>query len=45
MYNDRKHMVRLSRISMGEGDSHFNVSGNVTPSSDVSLLLPSPSSL
>jgi hypothetical protein len=36
MYNDRKHMVRLSRISMGEGDSHVNGARNVTPSSDVS---------
>jgi hypothetical protein len=36
MYNDSKRKVRLSRLSMGEGDSHINDAGNVTPASDVS---------
>jgi hypothetical protein len=36
MHNNSKYMVRLSRISMGEGDSHVNGARNVTPSSDVS---------
>jgi hypothetical protein len=36
MYNDSKRKVRLSRISVGEGDSHVNDAGNVTPASDVS---------
>jgi hypothetical protein len=34
--NDSKRKVRLSRLSMGEGDSHVNDAGNVTPASDVS---------
>jgi hypothetical protein len=36
MYNDSKRKMRLSRLSMGEGDSHPKDAGNVTPSSDVS---------
>ena len=36
MYNDSTRKVRLSRLSMGEGDSHSNDAGNVTPASDVS---------
>jgi hypothetical protein len=36
MYNDSKRKVQLSRISVGEGDSHVNDAGNVTPASDVS---------
>ncbi len=40
MYNDTKHMVRLSRPSMGEGDSHSKDAGKVTSASDVSGLPP-----
>ena len=36
MYNDNTRKVRLSRLSMGKGDSHVNDDGNVTPVSDVS---------
>jgi hypothetical protein len=35
MYNYNNHMVCLSRLSMGKGDSHSNDAGKVKPESDV----------